>query len=259
MVSPAGVGVDANWARVLAGEPTAGRDRRLRDCPIDFACRVPGFDAATLLEDGVGEAADPYTQFALFAAEEAAAGASLDWTTADPTRAGVVLGTVSGGASTLEAQHARLLRSGPGTVSPRTMPMGLPNMAAGELSIRFGLRGISLGIAAACASGAVALGIGRDLIRSGMLDIVLAGGADAAVTPLSMAALPSIAGIVATQRGPQRRVAPFLGQPGRLRDRRGRGDSRLGERWSRAGSRSIPAGDLGRIRLLGGRPSRHPA
>ncbi|MFI9383483.1 beta-ketoacyl-[acyl-carrier-protein] synthase family protein [Kutzneria sp. NPDC052558] len=209
LVSAAGIGVADNWRRVVAGEPTAARDPALVGCPIDFACRVPGFDASGLLGDRRAETADRFTQLAIVAAEEAMAHAGLGPDGADPTRFGVVLGTVAGGTATMEAQQAKLLREGPEAVSVRTMTMGLVSMAAGELSIRFGLRGVTMTVATACASGTNAIGIARDLIRSGKLDVALAGGADSPLTPLHSAAFHRLGALSRRTDQPLAASRPF--------------------------------------------------
>ncbi|MCF3119144.1 beta-ketoacyl-[acyl-carrier-protein] synthase family protein [Streptomyces arenae] len=187
-VSAAGLGTDENWKRIVAGEPTAAPDPVLDSCPVNFGCRVPDFEPVTRLGRRQAGLLDRYAQLALVAAEEALSSARLRSEDTDPTRFGVVLGSVAGGMATLEAQQTRLERLGPNAVSGRTMPLGLLSAAAGALSIHFGLRGTALTVATACASGTMAIGVARDLIRTGVLDVALAGGADSPLTPLNAAA-----------------------------------------------------------------------
>ncbi|MBS2531153.1 beta-ketoacyl-[acyl-carrier-protein] synthase family protein [Catenulispora sp. NF23] len=189
LVTPAGIGVSENWKRVVAGIPTAAIHAELADCALSMACCVPDFPPGT---PGLrrGWQFDPFTQFAVTAAHEALTRAGLDpdaWP--DSSRVAVVLGSGSGGAATMEEQIVRMRRGGPNRVSPLTLPMGLANMAAGQIAIEFGAQGPCLAPSTACASGATAIGIGRDLLRTGAADIVIAGGADACITPMYISAL----------------------------------------------------------------------
>jgi 3-oxoacyl-[acyl-carrier-protein] synthase II len=187
IVSPAGIGVEDNWARVVAGQATAAKVPELDGLPVSIACQVPGFSPL-----GLGRASwqfDRYAQLALVAAHEAIGHAGLErgaWE--DSSRVAVVIGSGAGGTATFEEQYRVLLEDGPADVSPLTLPMGLLNMAAGQLAIDVGAQGPCLAPCTACASGATAIGIGRDLLRLGVADIVIAGGAEAPVTPLYISA-----------------------------------------------------------------------
>ena len=183
MVTPAGVGVAESWRRILEGAPAARRLPELAGLPVQIGCQVPGFDPGGLPRKG--RQYDRYTQFAVAAAREALAGAGLsgsEW--ADSTRVAVIIGSGAGGTATLEEQLRALIDGGADDVSPLTLPMGLINMAAGEIAIDLGAHGPCLAPVTACASGATAIGIGRDLLRLGVVDVVVAGGAEAPLTPL---------------------------------------------------------------------------
>ena len=132
---------------------------------------------------------DRYAQFAIAAAHEAIGQARLDpdaWE--DSSRVAVVIGSGAGGTATLEEQHRVLMEEGAGDVSPLTLPMGLLNMAAGQLAIDIKANGPCVAPCTACASGATAIGLARDLLALGRADIVIAGGAEAPVTPLYVSA-----------------------------------------------------------------------
>jgi 3-oxoacyl-[acyl-carrier-protein] synthase II len=182
LVTSAGVGVPANWDRVVAGQGTAAVDPELDGLPVRISCRVPDFAADNAWK------LDRYTRFALAAAHEALTQAGLDPSAWEGSRVAVVIGSGAGGTASLERQHRELLEGGPSTVSPLTLPMGLLNMAAGQVAIEFGATGPCLAPCTACASGATAIGIGRDMLRLGTADIVIAGGAEAPVTPFYSAA-----------------------------------------------------------------------
>jgi 3-oxoacyl-[acyl-carrier-protein] synthase II len=209
LVTPAGIGVADNWARVRSGVPTAALDPALDGAAVDFSCRVPGFDAAALLGRATAFRTDRFVQLALVAAREAVADAGLDPATWDGARVGVVLGNSLGGSTTFERQHRELLDSGVDDVSPMMVPMSMVNMVAGYVSIDCGARGPSLVTATACASGTTAIGIARDLLRSGSCDVVLAGGTESALSPAVLAGLRRMGALSARGADPARASRPF--------------------------------------------------
>jgi len=188
LVTPAGVGVAENWRRVLSGESAAALDPELKDLPVEISCRVPDFQSSDLNLPNPWQW-DRFAQFALLAAREALRDAGLEpkqWR--DSARVAVIIGSGAGGTATLEEQHAVLLADGADDVSSLTLPMGLLNMAAGQVAIALGARGPCFAPCSACASGASAIGLGKDLLRSGAVDIVVAGGTEAPITRFYVAA-----------------------------------------------------------------------
>ncbi len=123
------------------------------------------------------------SQLASCAAIEAVNDAGLDLEREDPTRIGCVVGSAAGDYTHLEAQHLRFQKRGPGSVSPLTIPRVIPNMPASNVGIVLGVHGPNLGVAAACATGACAIGTALGLLREGRADVVLAGGAESTITP----------------------------------------------------------------------------
>lgn len=208
LVTPAGIGVEASWAGLLAGRSAAAPDPELEGIPVSFSCRVPGFDAEAQVGRKGARRLDRFVQLAVVAAREAVADAGLDSAQWDGARVGVILGCGMGGATTWEQQHRRMIELGADKVSPLLIPMLAPNMAAGQLAIEFGATGPNLAVATACASGATAIGVARDLLRSGACDIVLAGGTEAGVTPLSVAAFAQM-GALSRNLNPARASRPF--------------------------------------------------
>jgi 3-oxoacyl-[acyl-carrier-protein] synthase II len=209
LVTPAGIGVACTWDRVCAGIPAADTDPVLDGHPVRISCRVPGFDADELLGGRASRRSDPFVQFAVIAAREALSDAGLDPLTWDGARVGVVLGCADGGPGTVETQHDVLREHGPGRVSPLLLPMQLPNMLAGQMSIEIGATGPSLVVATACASGGTALGLAVDLLRLGRCDVVLAGGSDAMVTPLVMAGFARMGALSRRNDDPKGASRPF--------------------------------------------------
>ncbi|WP_027308796.1 beta-ketoacyl-ACP synthase II [Caloramator sp. ALD01] len=135
---------------------------------------------------------DRFTQFALIAANEAVLDSGINVDNVDKYRFGVVLGSGVGGIKTLENEHTTLLEKGPGRVSPYFIPMMISNLAAGNIAIKFGAKGIANTVVTACASGTNAIGEAYRLIKSGVLDIAITGGTEAAITPLALAGFSSL-------------------------------------------------------------------
>ncbi len=208
LVTPGGVGVDASWQRVLSGEATASPDPNLADLQVNFSCRVPDFDATAHL-GRQARRLDRFVQLALVAAREAVADAGLDPESWDAPRVGVVMGCGMGGAWTWEQQHTVLLERGAPRVSPYLIPMLIPNMAAGNVAMDLGAKGPNLVTATACASGATAIGTALDLLRAGRCDIVLAGGTESGLTPLSIAGFQNMTALSRRSDDPAAASRPF--------------------------------------------------
>ncbi|MET8034231.1 beta-ketoacyl-[acyl-carrier-protein] synthase family protein [Streptomyces sp. NPDC005345] len=184
MVSCAGIGVPTSWKRIREGEGTAaGPVTALDGTPADFGCAVPDFDPAAAVGRRKAWRLDRCNQFAIAAAAEAIADAGLDPSTWDGTRVGVVLGNGIGGAAAWEKQHNVLRDEGPQKVSPLLIPMLSINMSAGYVAMECGARGPNFVTATACASGTTAIGMARELLRSGLCDIVVTGGTEAPLVP----------------------------------------------------------------------------
>ncbi|OQD57375.1 3-oxoacyl-ACP synthase [Streptomyces phaeoluteigriseus] len=180
LVTPAGHTAEANWAALSRGRSLATPDPELAGLPVDFSCRVTDFDAETELGRAWARRGDRFIQFALVAARRAVADAGLDRHTWEADRIGVVLGVGSNSLSTYVTEFGHLGAGQPERVSPLALPRSVPSMAAGEVAIDLGVRGPNFTTASACASGATAIGVARDLLRSGTCDIVLAGGSESA-------------------------------------------------------------------------------
>jgi 3-oxoacyl-[acyl-carrier-protein] synthase II len=189
LITPAGDSACATWNAVAAGARTAAaRDPALAGLPVDFSCRVPLSPQA--LDDRVGRASwrmSRHAKLAVLAAREAVRDAGLHAATWNRCRVAVVIGCGLGADDLREEQDRRLRELGPDMVSALTIPGIIPNMAAGEVSIDLGAEGPSVAPATACASGATAIALARDLLVAGQCDIAVAGGAEAAVARLTAA------------------------------------------------------------------------
>jgi 3-oxoacyl-[acyl-carrier-protein] synthase II len=196
LVTPLGVGVEVNWRRLLAGEGAVRRLASLEGLPAQIAAVVPRGDAehefsptrSALSLPGDESSLSRFVQFSLAASAEALAQARWSPQTREQQeRTGVSIGSGIGGLSDIIEASDALRERGVRRVSPYFIPKMLVNMAAGQVSIRAGLRGPSAAPATACATGAHALADGLRMIRSGEADVVVAGGAEACVEPLAVA------------------------------------------------------------------------
>ncbi|MEU8806266.1 beta-ketoacyl synthase [Streptomyces violaceoruber] len=208
MVTPAGADTQTAWKTTCAGRPTAAADLRLAGMAVPFSCAVAGFDAE--LTFGVdARRMDPFVQYAVAAAREAVGDAGAQDGAWDPTRVGVVIGTGTGGQSTWEEQGLRMRERGPRTVNPLTVPKAIGNIAASTVTMDLGLRGPSLAVATACATGSTALGLALDMLRAGRCDVVLAGGTEATVTPLVSTAFDRLKALSRRTDDPAGASRPF--------------------------------------------------
>ncbi|MEJ5239839.1 MAG: beta-ketoacyl-ACP synthase II [Anaerolineales bacterium] len=210
-LSPVGNNVAETWQALLDGR--SGVDWiTLFDASqhkTRFAAEVKGFDGAALFGSREARRMDRFTQFALAAALEAFAQAGLQSNGLDRNRVGVVIGSGIGGISTLLAQIEEMRARGPERVSPFLIPMMIADSAPATIAIQLGLRGPNMALATACASGANAIGEAAEMIRRGVADVMLAGGAEASIVPVAMAALNVMGALSTRNEAPQRASRPF--------------------------------------------------
>jgi 3-oxoacyl-[acyl-carrier-protein] synthase II len=207
-ITPVGGDVPTTWQALLAGRSgvTALTDDWAKDLPVRIAAWA-AVDPATLIDRVQARRLDRFEQFGLIAAREAWADAGEP--EVDPERLGVVVSSGIGGiASTLSA-YDTLREKGWARLSPFTVPMLMPNGAAGWIGIEFGARAGVHTTVSACASGAEAIGYGIDMIRAGRADVVLAGGSEAAIMELNLAAFAAMRAMSTRNDEPQRASRPF--------------------------------------------------
>jgi 3-oxoacyl-[acyl-carrier-protein] synthase II len=210
-VSPLGIGVQANWDAALAGR--SGIDRITAFDPTDFPVRIAGevrdFDPAVWIEKKEIKKVDRFAQFALAAAQMAVDDAGLRVDEQMAPRVGVVVGVGMGGLATLEDAHRNFFDSGLKRLSPFTIPRIIANMAPGLIAIRFGCTGVNYTPTSACASGGQAVGEAFRLVRDGEQEVVITGGAEAAVTPLGVAGFTVMRAMSTRNDEPARASRPF--------------------------------------------------
>ena len=207
-VTPVGTGVDPFWEALLAGRSGIGSVTRFdtEGFPVKIAGEVTDFDPLDHLDRKEAKRTDRAVQLAVAAAKLAWADAGE--LGADRARTAVVVGTGVGGLATMEDQHRVLMERGPDRVSPFLVPAMMPNAAAGHVAMSLALTGPNLCVATACASGAHAVGEAYLMIRHGMADVAVAGGTEAAITPLAMAGFSKM-GALSRNPDPATASRPF--------------------------------------------------
>ncbi|MHC4712259.1 MAG: beta-ketoacyl-ACP synthase II [Planctomycetota bacterium] len=210
-VTPLGLNVIDYWQGLLAG--TSGIDTITHFDAGAFSSRIAGevknFAPSDYFDVRLAKRLDRFSQLAMVAGIEAVKDSGLDFAREDPRRAGVIVGSGIGGLQEIEDQHSRLLKRGPGKLSPFMVPKLMMNAASGQLSIYFGLRGISMAIASACASATNSIGEAAWAVRRGDADILLAGGSEAAVTPLGLGGFCALKALSTRNDEPELASRPF--------------------------------------------------
>ncbi|HEY4402964.1 MAG TPA: beta-ketoacyl-ACP synthase II [Acidimicrobiia bacterium] len=207
--TPAGNDVASFWEQLCAGRASARRIESFdpTDLSITFAGEVRDFDAVEYFGPKEARRQDRVTQLGFGAAADALGNAGE--LGADPSRCAVIIATGVGGLHTLEENERLYFEKGPSRVSPFFVPMMMPNATAGVVAMQLGWTGPNLCVATACAAGAHAIGEGVRLIRDGTADVVMAGGTEAAVTPLTIAAFARMGALSSRNDAPERASRPF--------------------------------------------------
>ena len=211
LVSPVGIGSEETWRNLLAGRSGAA-PITLFDASqhsTRFACEVKRFDPLRWLEKKEIKKVDRFIQFAIAAADLALEDAGFDPRTTDPLRTGVIIGSGIGGFATIEREHSELMKGGPRRISPFFIPSAIVNLAAGWVSIRSGAKGPNSATCTACTSGAHAIGDSFRLIQHGDAEVMIAGGAEAAITPLGVGGFCAMRALSTRNDEPQKASRPF--------------------------------------------------
>jgi 3-oxoacyl-[acyl-carrier-protein] synthase II len=210
-ISPLGNDLSSTWAALLQGE--SGVDQITHFDTSDFktkiAAEVKGFNAREALGVKLARRTDRFTQLALVAADQAIKDSALDITDHNSDRIGVIFGTGIGGLGSLVSEGEKYLKKGPRRVSPFLIPMMLPDIAPGQIAIRFGIRGPNMAIVTACASGTNAIGEAAEVIKRGTSDVIIAGGTEAAIVTLAVAGFSVMDAISTRNEDPARASRPF--------------------------------------------------
>jgi len=203
--------MDETWNALLAGESGAA-PITLFDASnhkTKFAAEVKGFDAVAMFGNREARRMDRFSQFALAASLQALEHSGLEVTDANRDRIGVVIGSGIGGIGTLSEQVLVMNERGPDRVSPFLIPMMLPDTGPGMVAINLGLRGPNMAIVTACATGSNAVGEALEMLRRGVADVILAGGAEAGIVPVAMAGMNVMGALSTRNDDPQSASRPF--------------------------------------------------
>jgi 3-oxoacyl-[acyl-carrier-protein] synthase II len=211
-VTPIGNDVSAFWSALVEGRSGAGPITAFDPDGLEvrIAAEVKGLDPTAHLGRREVRRTDRFTQLALVSADEAIADAGLDFQDSKDNRhAGIIIGTGIGGITTLLDNMEVMRQRGPRRVSALMVPMMMPNAAAGQIAIRYGIRGMATALSAACATGANAIGEGLERIRHGGAEVMICGGSESVMHPLSLAALSNMGALSKRNDEPERACRPF--------------------------------------------------
>ncbi len=211
LVSSLGIGTDANWTALIAGRSGIGTITKFD--ATAFATRiageVKGFDPLRFIDKKDVKKMDVFIQYAIAAADFAMTDAQLKITPEQAPRTGVFIASGIGGFTTIEREHKALLEGGPRKISPFFIPSAIINLAAGQVSIRFGAKGPNSATCTACSASAHAIGDAFEIIRRGDADVMIAGGSEAAITPMGIGGFGALRALSTRNDEPERASRPF--------------------------------------------------
>jgi 3-oxoacyl-[acyl-carrier-protein] synthase II len=211
LVSSLGIGTGANWAALAAGQ--SGISTITKFDASAFATRiageVKGFDPLQFIDKKDVKKMDVFIQYAIAASDFAMADAGLTIAPEEAPRVGVFIASGIGGFTTIEREHKALLEGGPRKISPFFIPSAIINLAAGQVSIRFGAKGPNSATCTACSASAHALGDAFEIIRRGDADVMIAGGSEAAITPMGIGGFGAMRALSTRNDEPERASRPF--------------------------------------------------
>jgi 3-oxoacyl-[acyl-carrier-protein] synthase II len=214
LVSSLGIGTEANWQALLAGR--SGIARITHFDPTAFAAQiageVKGFDPLQFLDRKDVKKMDVFIQYAIAASQFAVDDAHLTVTPEIADRTGVFIASGIGGFTTIEREHEALLKDGPRRISPFFIPSAIINLAAGQVSIRYGAKGPNSATCTACSASAHAVGDATEIIKRGDADVMIAGGSEAAITPMGVGGFAAMRALSTRNAEPERASRPFDGE-----------------------------------------------
>ena len=210
-LAPNGNSVDQFWANSIAGKSGIGPVSYFdtEGHRVTIAGELSGFDPESVLDSREVRKLDPFSIYAITAADEAVTMAGIDPDKLDLDRVGVTIGTGVGGIQTLEDQHTAIETRGPRRVSPLFVPKMIANIAGGHLSMRWGFRGPNQTVTSACASATDAIGMAMRLILAGDADVMIAGGTEASITGLCIAGFANMKALSQSCTEPEKASRPF--------------------------------------------------
>src|SRR3989440_6885309 len=211
LTQPVGNAVEATWAGLMAGTSGAGPITKFdaSEFPVRFACEVKDFDSLDYVEKKEARKMGAFTQYAIAASDEALSDSGLQITDENAVDVGVYISSGIGDFWGIESEHSKLLRGGPRAVSPFFLVSILANMAAGQVSIRNGAKGPNSATATACAAGNHAIGDSFKIIQRDDADVMICGGAESTITPMTMAGFAAMRALSTRNHDPESASRPF--------------------------------------------------
>jgi 3-oxoacyl-[acyl-carrier-protein] synthase II len=211
IVSALGIGTDASWKALTAGQSGVTRITKfdVTAFAAQIAAEVKGFDPLQFIDKKDVKKMDVFIQYAIAAAQFAMDDSRLPITAAIAPEVGVFLGSGIGGFTTIEREHEELLKGGPRRISPFFIPSAIINLAAGQVSIRFGAKGPNLATCTACSASAHAIGESYEIIKRGDATAMIAGGSEAAITPMSVGGFGQMRALSTRNDAPGKASRPF--------------------------------------------------
>src|SRR6187200_3274611 len=211
LVSPVGMGTQANWDALCAGTSGIGPITRFDAAAFStrFAGEVKGFDPLQFIEKKELKKMDIFIQFAVAASQYAVDHSRLRITPEIAPRVGVFIGSGIGGFTTIEREHKSYLDGGPRKISPFFIPSAIINLASGQVSIRWGAKGPNTATCTACSASAHAIGDAWEIIRRNAADVMIAGGSEAAITPMGVGGFGAMRALSTRNDAPSKASRPF--------------------------------------------------
>jgi 3-oxoacyl-[acyl-carrier-protein] synthase II len=211
LVSSLGIGTEETWKGLLEGRSGIGMITRFdtSQFSVRFAGEVKGFNPLNWMEKKEVKKMDPFIQYALAATDFAMRSAGLQVTPELESRVGVHIGSGIGGFSTIEREHAELLKGGPRRISPFFIPSAIVNLAAGQVSIRYKAKGPNTSTCTACSSGAHSIGDSFRIIARDEADVMICCGSEAAITPMGVGGFASMKALSTRNEAPEKASRPF--------------------------------------------------
>lgn len=209
-ITPVGLSVEEFWKSVKEGKTGFGEITKFdtTDYKVHMAAEVKDFVAKERMDFKAAKRMEPFSQYAVAAAKEALEDAKLDMSKEDPFRVGIAIGSGVGSLQAIEREYTKIVEKGPGRVNPVFVPMMISNMAAGNVSIQFGLQGKSINDVTACATGTNNIGDAYRSIQYGEADVMVAGGAEGCVCPTAIAGFTALTAL-STVNDPKKCSLPF--------------------------------------------------
>ncbi|MBQ2022773.1 MAG: beta-ketoacyl-ACP synthase II, partial [Lachnospiraceae bacterium] len=209
-VTPIGNDVDTFWnslkeKKIGFGPITAFDTTEFK---VKLAAEVKNFDAKQFMDPKAARRMERFSQFAVAAAKQALDDAKINMSEMDPYRIGVSIGSGVGSLQIIEKEHVKMMEKGPGRVNPLMVPLMISNMAAGNVSIQFGLKGKCIDVVTACASGTHSIGEAMRSIQHGEVDVMVTGGTESCITPIGVAGFSGLTAL-STSEDPKRASIPF--------------------------------------------------